>query len=207
MEGIKETLETLFQSLLEFAREGFGEEIDRAYEYFWEEEYPEDFLSGTSLDLAFINFEDWLICDHKTAEGKTLIDIYIEGQGSETPLTDVTLRALQAMRESVISVYEVEDSKLKDLISGDVISPNPISDLKAGDIFGARFFRLNGESVMARCVYPFTQKVKGAIFAYIEKQFNRYKKHKNPDGTMRDFLKEEAYNINTIWINSLFKLK
>lgn len=209
MDGKKETLDALFQSILEFAREGFKDDIDRAYEYFWEEDYPEDFLAGTSLDLAFINFEDWLICDHKTAEGKTFIDLYIER--SKSPLPDVTQKALQVMRGSVISIYEVQDSspapKLKDLIFGDEISPCPVSGLKAGDIFGARFFLLNGEKVMARCVYPFTQKAKGAIFAYIDKQFSRYKKHKKPEGTMRDFLKDEAYTVNTIWINSLFKLK
>lgn len=201
--------EGVFRSVMQFIREKSGEEIDRAYEYFWEEEYPEDFLRGTALDIAFINFEDWLLCDYVEPGKGAFIDLYSE----EKALDARTIETLRAMKESVISLYEVTSSDngvlLKDLLLGGQarLLGQGMEELKKGDLFATRFIELDDERIMSRCVYPFARKVKDTVLGYLEGQFERYRNNKNPEGTMRQFLKEEAYMFNTIWVNSLFKLK
>ncbi len=64
----------LFQSVVTFARTKQADLIDKAYEFFWEEEDPQDSFGGTALSLGFINFEDWLVCDYRTEDGNSLID-------------------------------------------------------------------------------------------------------------------------------------
>jgi hypothetical protein len=202
-------LEGVFQPVLNFLREHHGEAIDRAYEYFWEEEYPEDFLGGTALEIAFINFEDWLVCDYRDPEEGQLMDLYIKEKGPDAR----TSQALRAMKESVISLYEVASSDggvlLRDLLLGEEVpldGQGP-GELKAGDVFATRFIEMGGRRVMSRCVYPYSRKVKDRVLGYVEGQFKRYRKTKAPEGTMTEFLKDEGYIFNTIWVNSLFKLK
>lgn len=195
----------IFESVLEYVRNNHEEDIDKAYDYFWEEEYPEDFLSGTTLDLSFINFEDWLVCDYVNEGNETLIDVFIKN----TDPSEDTNNSLQAMRKSVISLYEVASAengkRLIDLMQKVEISTHDsaLTGLQKGDVFGARFIEIEDEYVMGRAVYPFNQSVKDMVLGHLEKQFNRYIKRKNMEGTVLQFLKEEAYLINQIWLSSL----
>ncbi len=198
----------LFQSVIDFARARHAELIDKAYEYFWEEDDPEDFFGGTALGLAFINFEDWFVCDYRTAEGDSIIDLYI---GSKEDLPDEDLKALEAMRDSYISIYEVASSDgevtLKDLLLGEEFtSPNEsLRSLNKGDIFASRFVRIDGEHVMSRCVYPYTRNAKDRLLEYADTNFKRFTNRKKQDGTMRDFVKEESYIFNLLWLDNIFK--
>jgi|Deesub1362A_J573_1020465.scaffolds.fasta_scaffold00027_93 hypothetical protein len=205
----EDVMTEVLQSVITYVRENHAEEIDKAYEYFWEEEYPEDFLTGTALDIAFVNFEDWLICDYKTQEGNTFIDLYIK---QKEDLSEDKLHILEAMKTSVISIYEVISAntalRLKDLLLNEEIhmGKNIIGKLNQGDIFATRVLKLGNEYTIGRCIYPYSQRFKDTLLGYVDKQFNRYVKNKNPEGTMKEFLKDEAYLFNTIWINNLFKL-
>lgn len=203
---MREDMAEIFNSLIQYVRENHQEAIDKAYEFFWEEDLPEDFLGGTALDIAFINFEDWLLCDY---ENGYFIDLYSDEKEPDAR----TLDTMRAMKESVISLYEVTSSDdgvlLKDLLLGGEarLLGQGMGELKKGDLFATRFIELDGERIMSRCVYPFARKAKDAVLGYLESQLKRYRKNKNPEGTMSQFLKEEAYIFNTIWVNSLFKLK
>jgi hypothetical protein len=198
----------LFQSVINFARANQADLIDKAYEFFWEEDDPQDFLGGTALSLAFINFEDWLVCDYRTEDGNSLIDIYLEA--SEELDADAR-ETLETMKGSSLGLYEVVSSdgevKLKNLLIEEEFTANDesLKNLAAGDLFASRFVILGGEHVMSRCVYPFSRDVKDRALGFVDKNFKRYTKHKNTEGTIQEFLKEESYLFNILWIDNIFR--
>ena len=55
----------LVYSIINYVRGNYADVIDKAYEHFWDQSHPDEFLSGTALELGFVNFEDWLIFDYK----------------------------------------------------------------------------------------------------------------------------------------------
>lgn len=196
--------EELYNSVMEYAREKFPGEIDAAYDYFWEEEDPSEFLMGLALDIAFVNFEDWLVCDYKPREGKGFIDRYIDDKNPASEPRAV----LEAMRNSFISLYEVvsgnEGLILNDLALGRqlTVSDVRLNGLGPGEVFAARVFKSGGILVLGRCVYPFGSR-KDQALSFLEKQFNRYIKNKNPGGDTETFLREESYVFNTLWVSCL----
>ncbi len=198
----------LFQSVITFARTKQADLIDKAYEFFWEEEDPQDSFGGTALSLAFINFEDWLVCDYRTEDGNSLIDLYIEASEG---LDADTRETLEAMRDSSLGLYEILSSdgevKLKNLLLDEKITAkdNSLKDLTAGDLFASRFVSLEGEHVMSRCVYPYSRDIKDRALGFVDKNFKRYTKHKNTEGTMQEFLKEESYIFNILWVDNIFR--
>lgn len=205
-----ETLNGAYDAVLNFVREHQAEGIDEAYEFFWEEEYPEDFLSGIALDIAFVNFEDWLVCDYKYPD--TFIDAFSAWKNEKgEDVNGETQKIFEAMKSSYIGLYEVASSNdgltLKDvLFGGEIKISGDLGGLGSGDLFAARVIKINDANILGRCVYPFKQNMRDTVLGYVEKQFSRYKKHK-PDGSMKGFLKEEAYLFNVIWINSLMKVR
>lgn len=200
----------IFQSIICDIRENHPETIDKAYEYFWDGQMPDEFLSGTALSVGFINFEDWLVFDHKINEDReTFIDNYIK---CNKELNEEEHVLLNRIKGSVISLYEVASvSKekrvlLRDLLIGeefDLRDKSLSKGLKKGDIFAARLLMLDGKYVMSGCVYPFNAAQKKAVLRYIEKQFDRYKRNVNPDGSMRDFLKDYGDVLNIIWFQMI----
>ncbi len=200
----KDRCTEMYNSVVQYARQNHADEIDKAYEYFWEEEFPEDFLSGRALELGFVNFEDWLVCDYRPDDGKGFIDRYVEEQkpGPEA------VRVLEAMRDSAISLYEVKAGNgtvaLRDIALGEdvPIKDKRLSGLLPGNVFAARIIDLDGEHVLGRCVYPFADR-KDAVLKALESQFQRYVKNKDPEGDMARFIVEESYMFNTIWVSLL----
>jgi hypothetical protein len=206
--GKQEALKTdLVNSIIQFVRENHAETIDKAYAYFWDGNNPDEFMSGTALSLGFLNFEDWLIFDYKVNKKKeTFIDLYLKSHKEK----DDEAALLNSIKDSVISLYEVssvaKDKRinLKDLLMD---SEHALRDkaltrgLNKGDIFATRLLTLDGKSCMSGCVYPYTAAQKKTVLAYVEQQFRRYTKNVNPDGTMRDFLKDYGDVLNVIWMN------
>lgn len=198
---------SLFQSVINFARAKHSDLIDKAYEFFWEEDDPQDLLGGTALTLAFINFEDWLVCDYRTKDGDSVIDLYI---GASEDLDEEVIRALEAMRDSFISMFEVVSADggvtLKDMLLGEefTLKDETLRALNVGDIFASRFVDVGGQRAMSRCVYPYTKGSKERLLEYAALNFKRYLK-KNAEGTMRDFVKEESYIFNLLWLDNIFK--
>ncbi|MDP2168426.1 MAG: hypothetical protein Q8J64_08865 [Thermodesulfovibrionales bacterium] len=209
--------EELLGKVIEYARANCEKEIDDAYDYFWEEEYPEDYLQGIALDVAFINFEDWLICDRQIRDGETIIDLYIR---ENTGLSGKELAVLREMKESVISLYEVKAASpepfLSDLLLGaefPVKKGLPPEGLNKGDVFASRFFKIDGDYVMGKCIYPYGKGMKAKALGQIKKQFDRFMKNEKglatgkdlPAGLMREFLKKYSDTFNVIWFSNLYK--
>jgi hypothetical protein len=198
----------LFHSFINFARANHADLIDKAYEYFWEEDDPEDFLGGTALSLGFINFEDWLICDYKTEDGKSITDLYTDASEG---LEEKDLRTLEAMKDSYISIYEAvsvgDKVTLKDLLLDEEFTTEheSLKSLNKGDIFASRFIAMDGERIMSRCVYPYSNEAKDHVLENFGVIYKRYLKNKNPEGTVRDFIKEESYTFNLLWLDNIFK--
>jgi hypothetical protein len=199
----------LFQSVIDYARANHASMIEQAYEYFWEEDDPQEMLGGTALTLAFINFEDWFVCDYRNKDGDSIIDLYV-GAGDELP--DEDIKALEAMRDSFVSLYEVVSTDgevtLKDILLDEKFptKSDALSALNPGDIFAARFVEAGGERIMSRCVYPFTQGAKDRLLEFVDQNFKRYGR-KKPEGTMRDFVKDESYIFNLLWLDNIFKTR
>jgi hypothetical protein len=207
--GKEEDLKTrLVQSIIEYVRQNHKDIIDKAYEYFWDENYPEEFLKGTALEIGFINFEDWLIFDYKVNDDKeSFVHLYVR---SNNRLKDEELKIIEKARDSVLSLYEVESvSKdkrvlLKDLLrSGEFYlrDKSLARGLKKGDIFATRLLNLDGKHVMSRCVYPYTPSQKKAVLDYVDRQYNRYRKNMDTEGTIEEFLKDYGDVFNIIWMN------
>ena len=197
----------IVNSILNHAREHCEAVIDKAYEYFWDNNNPEEFMSGTALSLGFMNFEDWFVFDYKFNGAKeTLMDIHVRDNRCHSK---EELEVINRTKNSLISLYEVQSvSKekraiIKDLILGgefDLKDKALTQGLKKGDIFATRLLDLDSKNIMSSCVYPFKPTQKKKVLAHIDKQFGRYKKNANPDGTMKDFLKDYGDLFNIIWM-------
>lgn len=206
--GKEEALKAdMFQSIINYIREHHAEEIDKAYEYFWDERKPTEILQGTALTIGFMNFEDWLIFDYKSGEAKeSFIDIYIKNKeikGDEKSLLNKIKGAGISLYE-VVSVSKNKKITLKDiLLGGEYIlrDKNLTRGLKEGDIFATRLLNLDEGYVMSRCVYPFRTTDKKMVIDYIGRMFSRYKRNENSEGTMRDFLKDYGDTINIAWMS------
>ncbi len=207
--GKEENLKTcLFQSIIQYVRQNYKDTIDKAYEYFWDENYPEEFLDGTALEIGFINFEDWLVFDYKINDDKeSFIDLYVKNNNS---LKDEELDVIAKIKDSVLSLYEVvsvskdKRVRLKNLFSGGEFSlsgRNLTRGLKKGDIFATRLLNLDKKYVMSACVYPYTRSQKKAVLDYVDKQYRRYRKNVDPQGTMEKYLKDYGDIFNIIWTN------
>ncbi|MEW6108126.1 MAG: hypothetical protein AB1632_03005 [Nitrospirota bacterium] len=211
--GKEEKLKTnVFCSIINFVRANHKDAIDRAYEYFWDGNTPDEFLGGTALSLGFINFEDWLIFDYKANDDKeTFINIY---KKCNTELKSDEILLLDKIKDSVLSLYEVisvsRDRRvvLKDLLLDcefDLRDKPLTRGLKNGDIFATRLLELDGKHVMSGCVYPFSKDYKKTVLKYIEKQFGRYKRNENPEGTVKGFLKDYGDVFNIIWMDLILE--
>ncbi|PKL51940.1 MAG: hypothetical protein CVV37_03755 [Nitrospira bacterium HGW-Nitrospira-1] len=206
--GKEESLKAdLVCSIIQFVRENHAETIDKAYEYFWDSNKPDEFMSGTALSLGFLNFEDWLIFDYKVnPDNNTFIDIYLKNN----TLKDNEADLLNSLKDSVISLYEVSSvAKDKSIALKDLLmdSEHNLQDkaltrgLNKGDVFATRLLTLDGKTCMSGCVYPYTADQKKAVLTYMDKQFKRYIRNVKPDGTMKDFLKDYGELLNIIWMN------
>lgn len=195
---------------MEHVRQNHAGTIDKAYAYFWEELQPDEFLGGTALELGFINFEDWLVFDYKSKEQKeTFVDIFVREKGD---LKAEEIALLNKIKDSVISLYEVESVskdkriRVKDLLMDcEFVLKHKalINGLKKGDVFAARLLELDGNHVLSGCAYPYSPALKKRVLARMEFEFGRYRRNVDPEGGIRNFLKDYGDLFNIIWIDLL----
>ncbi len=202
----------IIQSVINYVRANHAEAIDKAYAYFWDEKNPEEFLSGNVLYIGFVNFEDWLIFDYKTNKaGETFIDLYLKNSAG---LKDAELALLSKIKGSLLSLYEVvsvsKDKRmlLKDLLIGGEVSLKDKKLTKGpqkGDIFAARLLPVDSGHAMSGSVYPFRAEDKETAFEYVDRMLWRYTKNENPNGTMKDVLRDYGDVFNMAWMNLILK--
>lgn len=204
-----ERVRDLCCSVITYVRTHHPETIDKAYDYFWDGQKPDEFLTGIALDLGFLNFEDWLLCDFKAnPEGETFLDIY----ASKIGIGESEAGIAEKLKASRISLYEVVSASsdkgvtVRDLLRGGetVLSGKGLSaGLRQGEVFATRLIELDGETMMGGCVYPYGANRKKEVLAYIDKQFSRYVRNEKPGGTMDEFLKAYGDILNLVWMECI----
>ncbi|MCG2721528.1 MAG: SEC-C domain-containing protein [Thermodesulfovibrionales bacterium] len=196
----------LVQDLLRFFKKNFEDRLDDALFEFWDDFDPEKYLHEETLRLADINFWEWIVYDYIIEEDpdRTLIDLYME---SNHKLTSDEHRMLTMMKNSVISLYEVQEVfpdkglLLKDLLLGgeyDVNEKAATKSLRKWDIFAARLLHIDGAYIMSGSVYPYHLKLKERIMTDINAEYEDFKLQ-YPDASMDDFLKNNSEIFNFYW--------
>jgi hypothetical protein len=203
---VKEQFIDLYNDIISYARENFADELDEAYDYFWEEEDPTDYYMGTVLDLSFVNFEDWMVCDYRPREGKGFIDRYIEANSPD----DEKKALLESMRDSIVSIYEVtsldgDTLTLRDLArEKDIRVPSgALGNLNVGEVFAARIIDHKGESSLGRGVWPFGTQRKDQAMEFLNAHVERVRKNRSEEEDMDSLLKQDSYIFNNIWLSCL----
>ncbi len=204
----KESFIDFLERVTRFIYENYSSEIMEAHEVFWEEERPEEILGGILLEIGEMNFNDYLLFDYKNVYGQRFLDLY-EKEGDFKSGDEPYIKKA---KESRISLYEVDDISgdnltLKDLLLGNKynIRSNTLKDLKKGDLFATRLIYLDGRYEILPCAYPFKASHKEEIMELIDKQFKRYLKNENPQGTMKDFLDDHSQFFNVLWMDFVSK--
>lgn len=199
----------LMQAVMIYSREKLEDRIDKAYEYFFEEEFPEDILSGAPLDLAFINFEDWFVCDYRTEDGRSPIDFFVDEE--KEGLGEEDLKTFEHMKNSLIRLVEIKSVVGAEIVMEDIfmggelkaVDEKRLEGIAVGDLIAARFIDIDGKLVMTGAAYPFGQTMKERVLGYVEKQFSRYARREKDGGTKADFSKKYSDIFNIIWMNGL----
>ncbi len=195
--------ERLVQDLLEFFRNNYDYSLDDAIPEFWEDFNPEEQLDALTLDMADINFWEWIVHDYliNDENEKSLIDLFIE---NKKILSLDEHRVLTMMKHSIISLYEVQEVFpgkgliLKDLLLGgeyDVNEKAATEGLRKWDVYATRLLRIDGQYIMSGSVYPFPINQKEEILWDIRSEFDDYQLE-YPDAALDEFLKENSWLYN-----------
>ena len=198
--------EKVVQDLLKFFNENFADSLADARDIFWSDFVPEKHLDDETLPLADINFWEWVVHDYLIDEEdeKTLIDLYMES-GSKISINEH--RVLSMMKNSVISLYEVQEVfpdkglLLKDLLLGgeyDVREKAATKSVRKWDIFATRLLYVDGIYIMSGAVYPYHLKQKEWILEDVHATFEDYK-NDFPDDAIDVFLKTNSDLFNFNW--------
>ncbi|MCJ7482498.1 MAG: SEC-C domain-containing protein [Thermodesulfovibrionales bacterium] len=198
--------ERLVQELIAFLEKNYKHKMEDAHFIFWDEFKPNKYLEGTSFDIAYQNFMEWIVFDYLIDEdkNKTLIDLYME---NNRKLSLDEHKVLTMMKNSAISLYEVQEVfpekglLLKDLLMGgeyDVREKLATRSLRKSDIFATRLQLVDGSYIMSGAVYPYHLKLKDRILNDIQGEFEDYKMD-YPDASMDVFLKNNSEIFNFYW--------
>jgi len=196
----------LVQDLLKFFNRNYGHTLDDARFLFWGDFDLEEHLDDATFDIASQNFWEWIVHDFVVDEDsdRTLIDLYME---NTRVITADDHKVLNMMKNSIISLYEVQDVfpekglLLKDLLLGgeyDVKEKTATRSLSRWDIYGTRLLYIDGKHIMSGSVFPYPVKQKERVLQDIHSEFEGYRKE-YPDAAMDDFLKRESAIFNFYW--------
>ncbi|MBD3284982.1 hypothetical protein GF359_01275 [candidate division WOR-3 bacterium] len=192
----------LLHEVLDFCKRYYRESLDEADEMFWGDFNPEEDLPDNLLEMADINFWEWVVYDWCPDGKRNMVELYMEKVEQFTP--DET-KILRIMKESVLSLYEVQEIfpekglLLKDLLLGgeyDVKEKLATAGLRKWGIFATRLLRLDDVYVMSGCIYVYPRRTKENLINSIQKGFKKHKKLTKRD-SMRDYLKgvSEVFNF------------
>ena len=199
----------LIPEILEFAQKKLKHSIGDAYGFYWDEFDPEEYIDDQdTMQMADINFWDWFICDWESEDGEKVIDSFLV---QNRYLKDEELIVLNKMRDSIISLYEIQEVFpdkgfiAKDLLLGgnlEVRDRLASRSLVRWDVFAARITFFEGIYIMSGSIYPYSQGRKDEIIEDIMESFNDYKLD-YPDAKLRDFLKEDGSIFNFFWYEKI----
>ncbi|MCX7784836.1 MAG: SEC-C metal-binding domain-containing protein [candidate division WOR-3 bacterium] len=200
----------LVQDLLKFAYANYNIELHKAKLFFHQQMPTSEKMTPEFLQLADINFWDWVVYDWviDTKTKKTLIDLYIE---SGTKLTAEDLKVLDMMKKTYISLYEVQEVfPEKGMILKDLLLENEYTvqeklatrSMLKWNIFATRLLSLDKKYIISGCNYPYPITDKSLIVKNIKKYYRNYLR-KNKDGSWQELLKKDSHIFIDIWYASI----
>jgi len=200
----------LVDNLIQFIGKHYRHVIDDARSVFWDDFAPREHLDQVGLDLADMNFWEWLIFDYmvEDADDKTIVELYME---HNKKLSLDEHKVLTMMKNSVISLYEVQEVMpekgilLKDLLLGgeyDVREKMATRSIDRWDIFAARLLHVDNKYIMSGCVYPYAIRAKEGILADIKSNYEDFRQD-YPDAAMDEYLKQNSEDFNFYWYELL----
>jgi hypothetical protein len=198
----------LVEDLLKLYKQTFyADRLDDTMATFWGDFKPAEHLKGESLELAELNFWEWIIYDWvDEGSSKSLIDLHLE---KTKTLSVDEHRVLTMMKNSFISLYEVQDVYqdkgllLKDLVLGgehNVREKSATVHLSRGDILATRLLQVDDHYIMSSALYPYPLKVRNDILANIHSQYERYREE-HQGAVICNFLKFHGEYFNCCWYN------
>lgn len=204
--GIEEsTKQRLVQDILAFVKKDYKDLLDDAFSIFWEDFEPQDHLDIDGLQMADINFWEWVVFDWQPHnDGKTIIAHFLKAKKN---LPELETSVLKIMNKAVISLYEAQEIipekgiVLKDLVLGgeyEVSEKTATRYVKKWDVFGTRLLKLDGRYIMTGCAYPYPVMHKERILGMIIDGY-RVDKLDYPSITKRRYLKETSEDFNFYW--------
>ena len=106
-------------------------------------------------------------------------------------------------------IIKGEGVLLSDIATGKDLTINDerLGALSKGDMFGARVLDLGEGPILTNAIYPFGNRFKEHVMKNLDSMYNRHEKHCEGQSCMEDFLRQETYTINTVWVTCLFKAK
>jgi hypothetical protein len=201
-ESIKQRL---VQDILRFVRKNYRDLLDDALDLFWDDFVPDDYLDRAGLEMAEINFWEWVVFDWQPLDDrKSTIDLFLKANKN---LTQDETSVLIMMNDAVISLYEVQEVfpekglLLKDLVLGgeyEVSEKSATRSLSKWDILAARVLKVDGKHILSGCVYGYPRMQKENILAMIKEGYRGYKLD-DPRLTMKRHLKENSEDFNYYW--------
>ncbi|MBS3908325.1 MAG: SEC-C domain-containing protein [Actinobacteria bacterium] len=201
-------------AILTYLSKRHREAVEDAYEVFFDEFDPEEYLDDGLRNMAMINFWDWVVSDAPAdyddpESGTTLLDFYIDENRKD--LAEDDLRVLDKLRNSYLSLYEVagvypeEGLLFEDLLLGGscrVRERTATRYLNKWDIIAVRLLEIDGEWAMSGSIYSYHRHRKEYILDELKGDFELIA-CEHPDLTMREFLKENGDLFNYFWYEPL----
>jgi len=197
------------EDILAYLRRHHMDAVEEAGDVFWDEFDPDEHLSGGIHDMAVTNFFEWAVhdarADYDNDDSKTLLELYIEDNARRLDADE--LAVLNKMRDSCLSLYEVEEVYpeegllLRDLLLGgefDVREQIATRYLNKWDIFAARVLQFDGDYILSGSIYAYHRSLKERLVKAFKDDYKFFKRE-NPGATMRDYLKEDGDMFNYYW--------
>ena len=201
-------------AILTYLSKEHREAIEDAYEIYFDEFDPEEHLDGGLLNMAMINFWDWVVSDaladyDDPDSATTLLDHYIEDHRQQ--LTADELSVLDRLRNSHISLYEVvevypeEGLVFEDLLLGGstkVRERTATRYLNKWDIVAVRLLEIDGEQVMSGSIYSYHRHRKDKLIEELKDDFELLR-DENADMSEREMLKVNGDLFMYYWYEPL----
>ncbi len=202
-------MQRLIGEILSYAKTHHVDEIKEAYEVYWDVLNPDTELDPSLERMADINLWEWFVHDWLPYDD-TDKPIIVRYKEHDKKLTPEELKILGVMQNSVLSLYEVQETftdrgmLLKDLLMGgeyDVAEKLATQSFRKWDIFSARLLFIDGHYILSGGLYPFSLKEKQNIIKAVKDAHENFQQIA-PEIPLDDFLKIEAGPVfHYLWFN------
>lgn len=198
--SLSNTEATLLNALYEYAQsERFASDTLDAFHFFWGGRYD-------PRGIAQLDYEDrlrtveWFLHDYKTkAEGRYIIDLYIEREAVDFP--PEALHILEAWSCSVMGMFRVlsigpgialqvyDSLQKRELVVEDVVAAR---NAQQGDLLIGRLYELDGVKRLSLMTMILPAEYEPGLVAYVTNAYRVYREQ-HPAATWDIFMRENGH--------------